>query len=111
MARGELLDGGLVVAQLGENLGGVLAEKRRHARDAGSLAVPPNRQADGAIVGYPWMLRGDEHAAGHRLRLGGDLVEGEDGSARHDRPLETIEHIRARERARDGRERLEDFPA
>src|SRR5215470_9051624 len=54
------------------------------------------------------MLGGYEHAAGHGLRLGGDLVEGEDGRARHAGALQALEHLYAREVAGDGGDRLED---
>src|SRR5712692_2425315 len=111
MARCELLDGGLVVAQLGEDLRRVLAQERGHARDAGPLAVPPDGKADGAVVGYPWVLGRDQHAAGLGLRQGGDLVERLDGRARHTRTVETIEELGARESARDGREGVDELRA
>ena len=39
------------VAEPGEDVGGVLAEARRDAADAGAAAVPLDRQADRAVVG------------------------------------------------------------
>ena len=45
------------------------------------------------------------------LRLAGDLVESEDGRARHARLLEAIQDICARERSRDGRECVEELRA
>src|SRR5512132_4432832 len=101
MARGQLLDGGLTVAELAEDFSGVLAEQRRDTRDRGALAVPADGKSHRAIVRQPRMLGGDQDSARFRLSLGGDPVESQNWRARHAGLLEAPEHLLARERARD----------
>src|SRR6516162_9666678 len=51
MARGQFLDARVVVAELGQYLGSMLAEERWHARDGRALSVPLDRKTERAIVG------------------------------------------------------------
>src|SRR5206468_227338 len=111
LAPREILDGRFVVAESAQHLGGVLAEQRGHAGHAGPLAVPAHGQPDGAVVGKPWMLGGDQHAARFGLGLRGDAVERQDGRARHAGALEPRENLGAREPARDPRQRVEELAA
>src|ERR1051326_8406593 len=80
-----LLQGADVVERVAEprqDVRVVLAELRRHAADAGTHAVPRERQADRTIVRMARMRRSDDHPARLRLRLLPDLIATPDPRAR-----------------------------
>src|SRR5439155_1023546 len=79
----QLLDLAFAVAQLGEHLGGVLAQLRRRSRDSRRRAREPDRLVDDADLAELRALRAHRGAEMPHLRVGEHLVDRVDRAARH----------------------------